>query len=775
MKAGCSGGHFMPHDRTQFPVRLFPVTVGFKLRTMQACQILFLLTAAFSVRGAAPAEWRAQAAPLATRWAAEVNPTNALVEYPRPRLVRRDWLNLNGLWDYAISSNGANAPAVFEGRILVPFPIESALSGVMRRLDETNTLWYRRSVTIPAAWRGQRVRLHFGAVDWRARVLVNGRMVGQHQGGYDPFSFDITEQLRWDNSEEIVVAVTDPTEGGQPRGKQSRKPEGIFYTANSGIWQTVWLEPVPATNIDDLRLTPDLDAGQLRVRMSVNSLSDQLRVEAVAFAEGREVGRVSGAANKELALPLREVKPWSPETPFLYDLTVTLTEGGRELDRVTSYFGMRKISLGKDEDGVTRMLLNDQPVFQIGTLDQGFWPDGIYTAPTDTALRYDVEVTRRLGFNLIRKHVKVEPARWYYWCDKLGLLVWQDMPSGDNATPESRRGFEAELLQMVRELHHHPSIIVWVLFNEGWGQYETERLTQMLKSVDPSRLVNNASGWTDMRVGDLIDVHSYPGPDSPDPESRRASVLGEFGGLGLSITGHVWSASFWGYRMMANAEDLNERYARLLKQVWSLHDLRGLSAAVYTQTTDVETECNGFLTYDRAVLKLDPTRTRAANRGDERGPRMKVILPDAQLGRSVWRYTTTSPGDDWFKPGAEVTTWREGTSGFGTSITPGARVNTLWDTSDIWLRREFNLLAAEIGGLKLRVYHDEDAEIYLNGVLALKLTGFFTDYREFEIAPEAARTLRPGINTIAVHCHQTSGGQCIDVGVLTPRRQTPEK
>jgi len=691
-------------------------------------------------------------------------------EYPRPQLVRSDWLNLNGLWDYAIAPSSSSAPASYEGQILVPFPVESALSGVMRRLEETNTVWYRRSFAIPSAWRGQRVRLHFGAVDWRTRVLVNGQAVGQHQGGYDRFSFDITERLRWDGKDEIVVAVTDPTEGGQPRGKQSRKPEGIFYTSNSGIWQTVWLEPVPATCIDELRSTPDLDTGELRLRVGVNSLADGLRVEAVAFVEGREVGRVSGMANQELALPVKDVKPWTPEAPFLYDLTVRLTEAGREMDRVNSYFGMRKISLGKDEDGVTRILLNNQPIFQIGTLDQGFWPDGIYTAPTDAALRYDIEITRQLGFNLIRKHVKVEPARWYYWCDKLGLLVWQDMPSGDNATPESQRGFETELLQMVRELHNHPSIVTWVLFNEGWGQYETERLTQMLKSADASRLVNNASGWTDMRVGDLIDVHSYPGPDSPDPETRRASVLGEFGGLGLSITGHVWSANFWGYRMMADPKELNERYARLLKQVWSLHDLRGLSAAVYTQTTDVETECNGVLTYDRVVLKLDATVALAANRGDQRGPRMKVILPDAQLGRSLWRYTTAPPGEEWFKPAFDVSLWKEGTSGFGTGITPGARVNTLWETSDIWMRREFNLTAEDIAGLKLRVYHDEDAEIYLNGVLALQLKGFFTDYREFEITPEAARTLRPGSNTIAVHCHQTGGGQFIDVGVLSPRK-----
>jgi hypothetical protein len=734
-----------------------------------AFMILLILARLVPATNAQPSAWRAQHAPLMTRWAAEVNPTNVHPEYPRPQLARSEWLNLNGLWDYAMTPSTAEVPTRYEGQILVPFPVESALSGVMRRLEETNTLWYRRQVAIPAAWRGRRVRLHFGAVDWRTRVLVNGQAVGQHQGGYDRFSFDITERLRWDGKDEIVVAVTDPTEGGQPRGKQSRKPEGIFYTANSGIWQTVWLEPVPATSLDDLRTTPDLDARQLRVRTSVNSLSDKLRVEAIALAEGREVGRVSGAPNTELVLALKEIKPWSPDAPFLYDLQVTLTEDGRELDRVTGYFGMRKISLGKDEDGVSRIALNNRFLFQIGTLDQGFWPDGIYTAPTDAALRSDIEALKKLGFNLTRKHVKVEPDRWYYWCDKLGLLVWQDMPSGDNATPEGRRQFEVELLQMVRQLHNHPSIIAWVLFNEGWGQYETERLTQLLKTVDASRLINNASGWTDMRVGDLIDVHSYPGPDSPDPESRRASVLGEFGGLGLSVPGHVWSSNFWGYHMMADRNELNERYARLLKQVWSMHDLRGLSAAVYTQTTDVETECNGLLTYDRAVTKLDPAVVLAANRGDERGPRMKIILPDGQLGRSPWRYTTGRPGEDWFKPGFDVSSWKEGTSGFGTGMTPGARVNTTWETPDIWLRREFNLGAEELSGVKLRLYHDEDAEIYLNGVLAAKVTGFITDYREFDLSPEAARTLRPGNNTIAAHCHQTAGGQCIDIGVLVPK------
>ena len=459
------------------------------------------------------------------------------------------------------------------------------------------------------------MRLHFGAVDWRCQVWVNGHLVGQHQGGYDPFTFDITDDLQWTNAEEISVCVTDPLSGDQPRGKLSRKPEGIFYTSASGIWQTVWLEPVPAVCIDRLKITPEVDSKALRLRAMVNSIADRFRVEAVASVAGKEVARVAGMANAELMLSLPDPHLWSPEDPFLYDLKVTLKDGDKIIDVVSSYFGMRKIALQKDEQGFTRMALNDQCIFEIGTLDQGFWPDGIYTAPTDEALRSDIEFLKKAGFNLTRKHVKVEPARWYYWCDKLGLLVWQDMPSGSNATAEGRHDFENELERMVDGLENHPSIIVWVLFNEGWGQYETEPLVKWLKELDPSRLVDNASGWTDMRVGDLIDMHSYPGPDAPAPEPHRAAVLGEFGGLGFAVVGHSWSSNCWGYVMLSSEGDLADRYRQALRHVWRLHNLSGLSAAVYTQTADVETECNGLQTYDRAVIKIDPAVLLAVNTG----------------------------------------------------------------------------------------------------------------------------------------------------------------
>jgi len=729
-------------------------------------RIIFFLAALACANAGEPSAWYQARALLMTRWAAEVGPTNALPEYPRPQLVRPDWLNLNGLWDYAITPDSVTEPPRSEAKILVPFPLESALSGVMTNFNEHSKLWYHRAFFVPESWRGWHVRLHFGAVDWRCQVRVNGHAIGQHQGGYDAFTFDVTDALLWKGPEEISVCVTDPTEGDQPRGKQSRKPDGIFYTANSGIWQTVWLEPVPEVCIDHLKVSPDVDSKALRLQVAVNTISEDYQIEAVASVAGKEVARVTGKANTALILSLPNPHLWSPDDPFLYDLKVMLKQADKTLDSVSSYFGMRKIALRKDSQGVTRMALNDQFVFELGTLDQGFWPDGIYTAPTDEALRSDIEFLKKAGFNLTRKHVKVEPDRWYYWCDKLGLLVWQDMPSGNNATVDGRRDFENELLRMVEGLENHPSIIVWVLFNEGWGQYETEPLAQWLKEVDPSRLVDNASGWTDMRVGDLIDMHSYPGPDSPAPEPHRAAVLGEFGGYGLSVEGHSWSGNCWGYVMLANANELADQYSRALKHVWRLHNLSGLSAAVYTQTADVETECNGLQTYDRAVAKIAPAVLFAANHIESSGSPMKIILGDALFERIKWRYSTDKPADDWFKPEFDYSAWKEGIGGFGTTGTPGIYLNTTWDTADIWLRREFNLKAEDLSGIKLQMFHDEDVEVYLNGVLAMKQSGFITDYDDFEISKEAAAALQPGRNTIAVHCHQTSGGQGIDVGII---------
>jgi len=730
--------------------------------------LLCLLAGCLSSLGQSNSAWHPAPASLMTRWAAEVTPANAHPEYPRPQLVRERWLSLNGLWDYVITPALVVTPRVYAGSILVPFPLESALSGVKGRLDEKSTLWYRRRFQIPAEWGKSRLRLHFGAVDWEARVLVNGLEMGRHRGGYDAFSFDITDSLRRTNEEEIVVAVQDPTEGDQPRGKQSRKPENIFYTPTSGIWQSVWLEPVSEICVDDLRLVPDLPGRQLRLRADVGNVSAALSVEAIASAEGKEVGRITGSANEELRLPIASPHAWSPADPFLYDLVVVLRSGDRELDRIASYFGLRQVTLQKDTQGRTCIALNNRLLFQVGALDQGFWPDGIYTAPTDAALRYDIEFLKQAGFNLARKHVKVEPDRWYYWCDKLGLLVWQDMPSGKNTTGEGRRQFEAELQRMVEGRRNHPSIITWVLFNEGWGQYDTERLARWVKLLDDSRLVDNASGWTDKRVGDVLDAHSYPSPRSPAAEPDRALVLGEFGGLGLVVKGHLWSPTgHWGYQLLTNPPALNTRFMSLLSGVRKLRDSAGLSAAVYTQTTDVETECNGLLTYDRAVSKLEVASLRSAASGPLYNQPMQVLVTNALAGLATWKYTFSAPLPEWFKPGFDDSSWSQGIGGFGTEGTPGAIVHTVWDVDDIWLRREFVLATPPVGNLLFQLHHDEDVEIYLNGILAGAEPGFVSEYYELPIPPAAVATLQSGRNLMAVHCHQTSGGQFIDVGIVT--------
>lgn len=713
--------------------------------------------------------WRMAPASLLTQWAAEVNPTNAHPEYPRPQMVRSNWMSLNGVWDYAISPFSAHSMPASEGPILVPYPLESALSGVKRRLTERSTLWYQRHFAVPHEWQGSRIRLHFGAVDWQARVFVNGREIATHRGGYDPFTIDITQCLKFDSVEDLTVAVFDPTEGEQPRGKQSRNPEGIFYTPSSGIWQSVWLEPVPAAmSIDNLKLIPDVNTHSLRAKVAVNTLSDNAKVELIAYAAGKQVARITGPANKELSLAIDAPHLWTPDDPFLYDLQVTLLDGNRAIDSVSSYFGMRKISLRKDGNGIPRIALNDKFVFQVGVLDQGFWPDGIYTAPTDAALRHDIEFLKSAGLNLIRKHVKVEPDRWYYWCDKLGMLVWQDMPGGNNGSVEARAQFEIELERMVEHLRNHPSVVLWVLFNEGWGQYDTERLTQWLKALDPSRLVDSASGWTDKRVGDIIDIHSYPAPDLPLFDTQRAAGLGEYGGLGWQVQGHTWSDRFWCYQIISDPPDRLPRYGAFLQRVWILHDNLGLSAAVYTQATDVETECNGLLTYDR-IPKFDPAQILEFNRGAA-APPFRILAPNALYGTVDWRYTLELPPTGWMEPDFDASSWNEGRGGFGTAGTPRAIIGTAWNTDDIWLRREFQLRDKDLSGAKLLLHHDEDVEVYLNGVLAAKQPGFTADYVELPISPEAAATLHFGANLMAVHCHQTVAGQFIDVGIVAPKK-----
>jgi len=568
---------------------------------------------------------QAQNTQLVTRWAKDVTPDNVLPEYPRPQLTREKWLNLNGLWDYAVTKRDAEMPTEYDGQILVPFPIESYLSGVQKRITGKR-LWYHRKFTVPADWSGQQVILNFGAVDWDTTVYVNGQIIGKHYGGYDAFSTDVTNALKAEGEQELVVSVWDPTEGDQPRGKQVITPGGIWYTPTTGIWQTVWLEPVSTVHIDRIKMDMDVDQSLLILQTIVKGIgSDNYTVKADVLSGNDVVATLEGKANQTLNATIKDAKLWSPDSPFLYDLHITLQQGDTTLDSISSYFGMRKIEMKANDKGFPAIFLNDKPIFQYGLLDQGFWPDGIYTAPTDEALRSDIETTKALGFNLIRKHVKVEPARWYYWADKLGILVWQDMPSAGDRLMQPGEGemkregsdaaqFEAELQRMVDSHYNSPSIIMWVLFNEGWGQYDTERLTTWLKERDPSRLVDSASGWNDFHVGDVLDTHVYPSPAISVTDYKRANIMGEFGGLGLPLEGHTWlSKDSWGYAQFSDAASLLDEYTRFIKRLNYLRKERHLVAAIYTQTTDVETEVNGIMTYDREIIKMGADNIKAVN------------------------------------------------------------------------------------------------------------------------------------------------------------------
>jgi len=739
------------------------------------CAALVLFTA-FGCSTPAP-RWHPASASgvLSTRFSRDIDPEHVLGEYPRPQLVRTEWKSLNGLWQFAEARADEEPPfgRDLDEHVLVPFPIESSLSGIARRDHVSEHAWYRRTIDVPRAWRSERVMLHFGAVDWEARVYVNGRELAAHRGGYDPFSVDITDALAPEDSQELVVGVFDPSDGGdQPRGKQVRKPESIWYTPSSGIWQSVWIEPVPEFRIDSLHLDPLARLTAVRVRAESTDNTVHASIDAVAYDHGREVGRVHGRPNVDLVLAIPDGRRWSPSDPFLYDLRVTLRDGERVEDELESYFGLRSVEIAKDERGVPRIFLNGAPVFEMGVLDQGFWPDGLYTAPSDDALRSDIERMKELGFNLVRKHVKVEPDRWYAWCDRLGLLVWQDMPSGDNKTPESKQEFESELDRMLFALRNHPSIVTWVVFNEGWGQFDTQRLVQHVKQIDPSRLVSNASGWTDERCGDLVDRHEYPGPGAPTIETARAAVLGEFGGLGLAIPDHTWETRSWGYRGVEDREQLTSGYEALLRRAYELRDRAGLSAAVYTQLTDVETECNGLITYDREIVKSDVARTRAANRGEFKP--LATLVPDARDAPAAWRHRFDAPSEDassprWFDAAYDDSQWKEGPAGFGTEGTPGAVVRTRWSTSDVWLRRKFTLERAPNGRVHFIAHHDEDVEIYVDGMLAARAGGFTTGYELLPMSAGARAMLTAGTHVLAVHCKQTSGGQYIDVGLAAEK------
>lgn len=589
------------------------------------CALVILVNSIYSF-----AQWKPVDGRIMTEWAAKIDVEKVLPEYPRPIMERTDWMNLNGIWNYAITPVGQTMPQGYDGQILVPFAVESSLSGVGKSLGEKNELWYQRKFSIPSKWKGYKILLHFGAVDWKADVWVNQVKVGQHTGGFTPFSFDITPALQ-NGENELVVKVWDPTDKGpQPRGKQVGKPGGIWYTPVSGIWQTVWLEPVPIQSIVNIKTTPDIDMNKLMVEIMTDQqkFSDRLEVKVLEGGQMVAAGSSLNGVPVEVVMP-SDVKWWSPDSPFLYDLEINLYSGNKLIDQVKSYAAMRKYSTKRDKNGIVRLQLNNKDLFQFGPLDQGWWPDGLYTAPSDEALLYDIQKTKDFGYNMIRKHIKVEPARWYTHCDRLGVIVWQDMPSGDK-NPEwqnqkyfegtelkrsarSEAVFRKEWKEIIDCLYSYPCIGTWVPFNEAWGQFKTLEIAEWTKQYDPSRLVNPASGGNHYTCGDMLDLHNYPGPEMYLYDAQRATVLGEYGGIGLVLKEHLWEPNRnWGYVQFSTSKEATDeylKYADMLKEMIA----RGFSAAVYTQTTDVEIEVNGLITYDRKVIKLDEQKLKRVN------------------------------------------------------------------------------------------------------------------------------------------------------------------
>jgi beta-galactosidase/beta-glucuronidase len=575
--------------------------------------------------------WQPVGDKIKTPWSEKIDANNVLPEYPRPILERDEWMNLNGLWNYSIKPAGLNEPANYDGKILVPFAVESSLSGVQKKVGSENELWYNRSFSIPSKWKNKKILLNFGAVDWKTEVYVNDIKIGTHTGGYTPFSFDITSFLKKSGEQKLVIRVWDPTNKGfQPRGKQVTQPGGIWYTSVTGIWQTVWLEPVNEKHINSIKTVPDVDKSCVSVSVTGNNFSLGDLVEAKIFDGEKEIASAKASASQQMNISVPDAKLWSPDSPYLYTMKINLVSDGKVVDEISSYFAMRKISTKRDAGGIVRMQLNNKSYFQFGPLDQGWWPDGLYTAPSDEALKFDIQKTKDFGFNMIRKHVKVEPARWYYHCDKLGMLVWQDMPSGDGSggwnsktyytgnefkrTPESESNYKKEWEEIINCLYSNPCIVCWVPFNESWGQFNTVAIAEWTKSLDPSRLVNPASGGNHFQTGDILDLHNYPNPDMYLFDGQRATVLGEFGGIGLAVEDHLWvKDKNWGYIQFKNSKEVTDEYVKYAEQLLKFIKA-GFSAAVYTQTTDCEIEVNGLMTYDRKAIKIDEQRVSEINK-----------------------------------------------------------------------------------------------------------------------------------------------------------------
>ncbi|MBQ8046321.1 MAG: glycoside hydrolase family 2 [Prevotella sp.] len=748
------------------------------------------------------AEWQRKSAPIMTPWGESINPEAVWQEYPRPQLVRSDWMNLNGIWTYFRRSGTENmgydaSKARFRDEILVPFCVESALSGIMLTDYDNNsksTLMYRRTFTLPASFKGKNVLLHFGAVDWKCTVYINAQEAGSHTGGSDPFTIDITPYLNEEGEQTIVMAVHDPcTRGGQPVGKQSNNPSGIWYTPVSGIWQTVWLEPVGKAYVERYEVIPDVDNGQVAVK--VLSASSDAKATITVKDQGKTIATATDVpVNENVILQVPDAKLWSPDSPFLYDLDIQLSVNGEQTDQAAGYFGMRKFSRGM-VNGKPAFLLNNKPIYMYGPLDQGWWPDGLLTPPSYEAMVYDLQVIKSFGMNMVRKHIKVEPDLWYEWCDRNGLIVWQDMPNGGTGgtignKEQIQQNFYDESVRIVNALKQHPSIAAWVVYNEGWGQDAGSGSQHTLRGVravrnaddDPYRLVHSVTGWTDFEVGDILDIHSYPAPNvSSNPSNERVNVCGEFGGITLLEEGHLWAGSQQVYTSVADNQSFTALYNRYTNRLQELQPSGGIWGSVYTQITDVEQEVNGLLTYDRKVLKVSDEQRALMKQRIEQTINYRytgsTTIVDAGDTNSniVWRMTTDEPAAEWYQPDFDDTSWSQNRAGFGSMSRSSNR--TSWRSSDIWIRRHFTLEKldknADLSNLALRMFHDEDTEVYINGVLAISISDYNSSYENFDILPEALAALNlDGDNVMAIHCLQTTGGQYIDAG-LSLRNYVP--
>ena len=746
-----------------------------------------VLLIVFSLTAAA-ATWQKQQAPIMTPWGEALQSDNVWAEYPRPSMIREAWMNLNGVWGYfkrnSVNYNYERSASSFRQAILVPFPVESALSGIMEK-DYRNgpnvTHMYRRTFTVPEDYSGKRLLLHFDGVDWRCSVYVNSMLVGTHQGGFDPFSFDITAALTTGGEQEIQVAVWDPTDrGGQPIGKQSITPNGIWYSPSSGIWQTVWLEPVESAHILSYEPIPDIDAGKIAIKVNA---SVESAVANITVKDGSNVVVTAQApVNRFVNLSIPNAKLWSPDTPNLYDLDISLTVGGQVKDQVRGYFGMRKFSRGM-VGGKPCVLLNNRPLYLYGPLDQGWWPDGLLTPPSYEAMIFDLQAMKDFGMNMVRKHIKVENDLWFEWCDRHGLVVWQDMLNGGNpgligSKLQSQQEFYEECTAWINATRHHPSIGAWVVYNEAWGQDDGSGMEHTRRGVenvmaqnhDPGRFIHAVTGWTDIEMGDFIDVHSYPAPGAAiNPINERVASCGEFGGINLFVEGHMWSGSEMDYITVGDANyytNLFDHYTDLLQQ---LQKDRGLWMSVYTQISDVEQECNGLYSYDRKVLKVSPAQKAVMRANILRTihyfySEAQTVVAAGDEAQNRWQYTTTEPSANWYATDFDASTWKSGSGGFGS----GGR--TGWSTSDIWIRRTFTVTGIseeQRHDLRLWLFHDEDAEVYINGQLAAVVTGYNNNYEQWPLLPEGLNALKiDGTdNVIAIHCKQTAGGQFIDCGI----------